>query len=406
MNNDKNIYFDYQATTPVDPRVLDKMLPFFKDVYGNPHSRNHPFGWEAEETVEIARENVSKIIGANPKEIIFTSGATESNNLAIKGLAEFYGDKKNHVVTCVTEHKCVLESCRYLSEKKGFDVTYLPVKPDGLIDLEELDKSIKENTMLVSIMGVHNEIGVIQPLEEIGKICRKRGVFFHTDCAQAIGKIDLNVDKLNIDLMSISGHKIYAPKGVGALYVRRKPRVRISALMSGGGQERGMRSGTLSPALCVGLGEACRIYLNEMKTENEKIKKLRNMFLDGIRKHCSDIYLNGSETHRVPGNLNLSFAYIEGESLMMGIKNLAVSSGSACTSASLEPSYVLKALGVQEELAHTSLRIGIGRFTTEDEIKIAVEKIVNEVKRLRSLSPLWEMDQDGVDLSKIKWAAH
>ena len=273
MNNDKNIYFDYQATTPVDPRVLDKMLPFFKDVYGNPHSRNHPFGWEAEETVEIARENVSKIIGANPKEIIFTSGATESNNLAIKGLAEFYGDKKNHVVTCVTEHKCVLESCRYLSEKKGFDVTYLPVKPDGLIDLEELDKSIKENTMLVSIMGVHNEIGVIQPLEEIGKICRKRGVFFHTDCAQAIGKIDLNVDKLNIDLMSISGHKIYAPKGVGALYVRRKPRVRISALMSGGGQERGMRSGTLSPALCVGLGEACRIYLNEMKTENEKIKK-------------------------------------------------------------------------------------------------------------------------------------
>jgi cysteine desulfurase len=406
MNNDKNIYFDYQATTPVDPRVLDKMLPFFKDVYGNPHSRNHPFGWEAEETVEIARENVSKIIGANPKEIIFTSGATESNNLAIKGLAEFYGDKKNHVVTCVTEHKCVLESCRYLSEKKGFDVTYLPVKPDGLIDLEELDKSIKENTMLVSIMGVHNEIGVIQPLEEIGKICRKRGVFFHTDCAQAIGKIDLNVDKLNIDLMSISGHKIYAPKGVGALYVRRKPRVRISALMSGGGQERGMRSGTLSPALCVGLGEACRIYLNEMKTENEKIKKLRNMFLDGIRKHCSDIYLNGSETHRVPGNLNLSFAYIEGESLMMGIKNLAVSSGSACTSASLEPSYVLKALGVQEELAHTSLRIGIGRFTTEDEIKIAVEKIVNEVKRLRSLSPLWEMAQDGVDLSKIKWAAH
>ncbi len=405
MNN-KNIYFDYQATTPVDPRVLDKMLPFFKDVYGNPHSRNHPFGWEAEETVEIARENVSKIIGANPKEIIFTSGATESNNLAIKGLAEFYGDKKNHVVTCVTEHKCVLESCRYLSEKKGFDVTYLPVKPDGLIDLKELDKSIKENTMLVSIMGVHNEIGVIQPLEEIGKICRKHGVFFHTDCAQAIGKIDLDVDKLNIDLMSISGHKIYAPKGVGALYVRRKPRVRISALMSGGGQERGMRSGTLSPALCVGLGEACRIYLDEMKTENEKITKLRNMFLDGIRKHCSDIYLNGSETNRVPGNLNLSFAYIEGESLMMGIKNLAVSSGSACTSASLEPSYVLKALGVQEELAHTSLRIGIGRFTTEDEIKIAVEKIVNEVKRLRSLSPLWEMAQDGVDLSKIKWAAH
>jgi cysteine desulfurase len=406
MKNINNIYFDYQATTPVDPRVLEKMLPYFSDIYGNPHSRNHSYGWFAEEAVEMARENVAKIIGANPKEIIFTSGATESNNLAIKGLAEFYGDKKDHIITCVTEHKCVLESCRYLSEKKDFKITYLPVKPDGLIDLNELESHITEKTLMVSIMGVHNEIGVIQPLKEIGKICRDKGVFFHSDCAQAIGKIELDVEEMNLDLMSISGHKIYAPKGVGALYIRRKPRVRISAIMSGGGQERGMRSGTLSPALCVGLGEACNIYLKEMKKENEKITKLKDRLLNGIRNSCSDIYLNGSEIHRVPGNLNLSFAYIEGESLMMGIKNLAVSSGSACTSASLEPSYVLKALGVEEELAHTSLRIGLGRFTTEKDVDSAVKQIVSEVKRLRSLSPLWEMAQEGVDLSKIKWASH
>ena len=299
-----------------------------------------------------------------------------------------------------------MESCRYLSEKKGFKITYLPVKPDGLIDLNELESHITKKTLMVSIMGVHNEIGVIQPLKEIGKICRDKGVFFHSDCAQAIGKIELDVEEMNLDLMSISGHKIYAPKGVGALYIRRKPRVRISAIMSGGGQERGMRSGTLSPALCVGLGEACNIYLKEMKKENEKITKLKDRLLNGIRNSCSDIYLNGSEIHRVPGNLNLSFAYIEGESLMMGIKNLAVSSGSACTSASLEPSYVLKALGVEEELAHTSLRIGLGRFTTEKDVDSAVKQIVSEVKRLRSLSPLWEMAQEGVDLSKIKWASH
>ncbi|MBD23042.1 MAG: IscS subfamily cysteine desulfurase [Alphaproteobacteria bacterium] len=402
----KNIYFDYQATTPVDPRVIKKMLPYFGEIYGNPHSRNHSYGWEAEEAVEIARENVASIINANPKEIIFTSGATESNNLAIKGLADFYGDKKNHIITCITEHKCVLESCRFLSEKKDFDVTYLPVMSDGLIDLSELKKAITPKTLLVSIMGVHNEIGVIQPLKEIGEICRKNDVFFHTDCAQAVGKIDLDVNDMNIDLMSISGHKMYGPKGVGALYVRRKPRVRISAMMSGGGQERGMRSGTLSPALCVGLGEACKIYSEEMSSENKKLIKLKNLLLDGIRSKCDEIYLNGSEKERVPGNLNLSFAYIEGESLMMGIKNLAVSSGSACTSASLEPSYVLKALGVEEELAHTSLRIGLGRFTTEDDVKKAVKKIVNEVKRLRALSPLWEMAQDGVDLTKINWAAH
>ena len=399
------IYLDYQATTPVDKRVIDKMLPYFGEIYGNPHSRNHSFGWEAEQAVEVARENVANIIGANPKEIIFTSGATESNNLAIKGLADFYGDKKNHIITCVTEHKCVLESCRLLSEK-GFEVTYLQVNKDGLIDLKDLESKINEKTLLVSIMGVHNEIGVIQPLKEIGDICRKNSVFFHTDCAQAIGKIKINVDEMNIDLLSISGHKIYAPKGVGALYVRRKPRVRISAMMSGGGQERGMRSGTLSPALCVGLGEACKICADEIDEESKRITKLKNILLEGIQGECDDIFINGSETDRVPGNINLSFAYVEGESLMMGIKNLAVSSGSACTSASLEPSYVLKALGVSEELAHTSLRIGIGRYTSEKDVRDAVKVIVNEVKRLRSLSPLWEMAQEGVDISKIKWASH
>ena len=405
MNNINNIYLDYQATTPVDKRVIDKMLPYFGEIYGNPHSRNHSFGWEAEQAVEVARENVANIIGANPKEIIFTSGATESNNLAIKGLADFYGDKKNHIITCVTEHKCVLESCRLLSER-GFEVTYLQVNKDGLIDLRDLESKINEKTLLVSIMGVHNEIGVIQPLKEIGDICRKNGVFFHTDCAQAIGKIKINVDEMNIDLLSISGHKIYAPKGVGALYVRRKPRVRISAMMSGGGQERGMRSGTLSPALCVGLGEACKICADEIDEESKRITKLKNILLEGIQGECDDIFINGSETDRVPGNINLSFAYVEGESLMMGIKNLAVSSGSACTSASLEPSYVLKALGVSEELAHTSLRIGIGRYTSEKDVRDAVKVIVNEVKRLRSLSPLWEMAQEGVDISKIKWASH
>ena len=405
MNIINNIYLDYQATTPVDKRVIDKMIPYFGEIYGNPHSRNHSFGWEAEQAVEVARENVASIIGANPKEIIFTSGATESNNLAIKGLADFYADKKNHIITCVTEHKCVLESCRLLSER-GFEVTYLQVNKDGLIDIKDLESKINDKTLLVSIMGVHNEIGVIQPLKEIGEICRKNSVFFHTDCAQAIGKIKIDVNEMNIDLLSISGHKIYAPKGVGALYVRRKPRVRITAMMSGGGQERGMRSGTLSPALCVGLGEACRICADEIDEESKRITKLKNIFLEGIQGECTDIFINGSEKNRVPGNINLSFAYVEGESLMMGIKNLAVSSGSACTSASLEPSYVLKALGVSEELAHTSLRIGIGRYTSEKDIRNAVKVIVNEVKRLRTLSPLWEMAQEGVDISKIKWASH
>ena len=406
MKISKNIYLDYQATTPLDPRVLKKMIPYFNERFGNPHSRNHSFGWEAEEATEIAREHVAKIINASPKEIVFTSGATESNNLAIKGVAEFYGDKKNHIITCVTEHKCVLESCRDLNENHGFEVTYLPVKQDGLVDIDLLKKSIKSNTLLVSIMGVHNEIGVIQPLAEIGSICRESNVFFHTDCAQAIGKIELDVNKMNIDMMSISGHKIYGPKGIGAMYVRRKPRVRIKSMMSGGGQERGMRSGTLSPALCAGLGEACKICFEEMKSENKKLIKLRDRFYAGITKECKDVYLNGSEKERIPGNLNISFAYVEGESLMMGIKDLAVSSGSACTSASLEPSYVLRALGVEEELAHTSLRIGIGRFTSEKEIDKAVNDIVKEVTRLRSLSPLWEMAQEGIDISKIEWAEH
>lgn len=406
MKISKNIYLDYQATTPLDPRVLEKMIPYFNERFGNPHSRNHSFGWEAEEATEVAREHVARIINASPKEIVFTSGATESNNLAIKGVAEFYGDKKNHIITCVTEHKCVLESCRDLNENHGFEVTYLPVKQDGLVDIDLLKKSIKSNTLLVSIMGVHNEIGVIQPLAEIGSICRESNVFFHTDCAQAIGKIELDVNKMNIDMMSISGHKIYGPKGIGAMYVRRKPRVRIKSMMSGGGQERGMRSGTLSPALCAGLGEACKICFEEMKSENKKLIKLRDRFYAGITKECKDVYLNGSEKERIPGNLNISFAYVEGESLMMGIKDLAVSSGSACTSASLEPSYVLRALGVEEELAHTSLRIGIGRFTSEKEIDKAVNDIVKEVTRLRSLSPLWEMAQEGIDISKIEWAEH
>tara|TARA_B100000989_G_C19477310_1_gene443513 strand:+ start:86 stop:1306 length:1221 start_codon:yes stop_codon:yes gene_type:complete len=406
MKISKNIYLDYQATTPLDPRVLEKMIPYFNERFGNPHSRNHSFGWEAEEATEIAREHVAKIINASPKEVVFTSGATESNNLAIKGIADFYGDKKNHIITCVTEHKCVLESCRFLNENENFEVTYLPVRQDGLIDIKELKKSIKENTLLISIMGVHNEIGVIQPLKEIGQLCRTNNIFFHTDCAQAIGKIKLDVDEMNIDAMSISGHKIYGPKGIGALYVRRKPRVRIKAMMSGGGQERGMRSGTLSPALCVGLGEACRICYEEMDKENSRLITLKNRFYDGITSKCKDVYLNGSSEFRIPGNLNISFAYVEGESLMMGIKDLAVSSGSACTSASLEPSYVLRALGVEEELAHTSLRIGIGRFTTEKEIDKSVNDIVNEVNRLRSLSPLWEMAQEGIDISKIEWAEH
>lgn len=401
----KPIYLDYQATTPTDPRVVEAMLPYFTEKFGNPHSRNHSFGWEAEDAVEVARAQVAKIIGASAKEIIFTSGATESNNLALKGVMKFYGKKKPHLITVVTEHKCVLDSARHL-EQEGYKVTYLGVKENGLIDLEELKAAITDETALVSVMGVNNEIGVIQPLKEIGTICRERKVFFHTDCAQAVGKIDLDVEDMNIDLMSISGHKIYGPKGIGALFVRRRPRVRVIAQITGGGQERGMRSGTLPTPLIVGLGKACDILSNEMAEENARIAELRDYTLQRFRDRLADIYLNGDEKERVCGNLNVSFAYVEGESLLMDIKNIAVSSGSACTSASLEPSYVLRALGVDEELAHTSLRIGIGSYTTKEELDTAVDAICTAVERLREMSPLWEMAQEGIDLKSIEWAEH
>lgn len=401
----KPVYLDYQATTPMDPRVLDAMMPFFIEKFGNPHSRNHHFGWEAEEAVETARKQVADLIGADEREIVFTSGATESNNLAIAGVAHFYKDQKNHIVTVVTEHKCVLDTCRHL-EQEGFTVTYLPVKTDGLVDLAALDSAITDKTVLVSVMAANNEIGVIQPLAEIGALCRKKGAFFHTDCAQAFGKIPLDVDAMKIDLMSISGHKIYGPKGIGGLYVRRKPRVRLQALIHGGGQERGMRSGTLPTPLCVGLGKAAEIARLEMASENARLTTLRDRFLKTVHAKLPEVFLNGDLSNRLPGNLNLSFAYVEGEGLMMGIKDLCVSSGSACTSASLEPSYVLRALGVEEELAHTSLRIGFGRFTTEAEVDYAADRIVQAVSKLRSMSPLWEMAQEGIDIKSIQWAAH
>jgi cysteine desulfurase len=403
--NDQPIYLDYQATTPMDPRVLEAMMPYFTHQFGNPHSRSHSYGWEAEEGVEKARGQVAKLIGADEKEVIFTSGATESNNLAIRGVAEFYKDRKNHIVTTVTEHKCVLDTCRHL-EQSGFEVTYLPVQKNGLIDLDALRAAVTDKTVVVSVMAVNNEIGVIQPLAEIGKICREKKAFFHTDAAQAVGKIPLDVEAMNIDLMSISGHKIYGPKGIGALYVRRKPRVRLVPLIVGGGQERGFRSGTLPTPLCVGLGEAAEIAMNEMEGEAKRLAKLQARMLKGLQDRLPEIFINGDLEHRIPGNLNISFAYVEGESLMMGIKNLAVSSGSACTSASLEPSYVLRALGVEEELAHTSLRIGLGRFTTEHEVDTAVDELVRHVKKLREMSPLWEMAQEGIDIKSIEWAAH
>ena len=403
--NDQPIYLDYQATTPMDPRVLEAMMPYFTHKFGNPHSRSHSYGWEAEEGVEKARGQLAKLIGADDKEVIFTSGATESNNLAIRGVAEFYKDRKNHIVTTVTEHKCVLDTCRHL-EQNGFEVTYLPVQKNGLIDLDQLRAAITDKTVVVSIMAVNNEIGVIQPLEEIGKICREKKTFFHTDAAQAAGKIPLDVEVMNIDLMSISGHKIYGPKGIGALYVRRKPRVRLVPLIVGGGQERGFRSGTLPTPLCVGLGEAAEICMNEMGDEAKRLKKLQERMLKGLNAKLSDLIINGDLEHRIPGNLNISFAYVEGESLMMGIKNLSVSSGSACTSASLEPSYVLRALGVEEEMAHTSLRNGLGRFTTEHEVDTAVDELTRHVTKLREMSPLWEMAQEGIDIKSIEWAAH
>ena len=401
----KQVYLDYQATTPCDPRVVDKMLPYFTQHFGNPHSRNHSYGWKAEEAIEHARAQIADLINADPREIIFTSGATESNNIAIKGVADFHKSKKNHIITCVTEHKCVLDSCRHL-EERGFHVTYLPVQANGLIDLNLLKGAIMDQTMMVSIMMVNNEIGVIQPVAEIGKICRESGVYFHTDAAQAVGKLPIDVEAMNIDLLSISGHKIYGPKGIGALFVRRKPRVRLNAIITGGGLERGMRSGTLPTPLCIGLGEACAIAKAEMQAENQRIKNLFDRLYRGLSENLEEIYVNGDFDQRLPGNLNISFAYVEGEGLMMGIKDLAVSSGSACTSASLEPSYVLRALGVEEELAHTSLRLGIGRFTTEAEVDQAIASITTAVNKLRAMSPLWDMAQEGIDIKSIQWAAH
>src|SRR5579862_5006632 len=397
------VYMDNHATTPMDPRVLEEMLPFFMEKFGNAASRNHSFGWAGEEGVETARERVAKLIGATPKEIIFTSGATESDNLAIKGVAEMYREKGNHIITAVTEHKAVLDTCKRL-EKYGYRVTYMAVQKDGLIDLEELKRVMDDKTILVTIMAANNEIGVVQPVAEIGKLCHERGVIFHTDATQAVGKVPVDVIKQNIDLASISAHKMYGPKGVGALYVRRKnPRVQISAIIDGGGHERGMRSGTLNVPGIVGLGKACAIASEEMSREAVKLAGLRDRLRDRIMSRLDETYINGTMDHRLPGNLNISFAYVEGESLLMGINDIAVSSGSACTSATLEPSYVLKALGVGEDLAHTSIRFGLGRFNTEEEVDYVANRVVETVQRLRELSPLYEMAKEGVDVSKMTW---
>ncbi|CAL0331748.1 unnamed protein product [Lupinus luteus] len=399
------LYLDVQATAPVDPRVLDAMLPFYISRYGNPHSRTHFYGWESDNAVEHARAQVASLIGASPKEIVFTSGATESNNISIKGVLHFYKDKKKHVITTQTEHKCVLDSCRYL-QQEGFDVTYLPVESDGLVNLEKLRAAIRPDTGLVSVMAVNNEIGVVQPLEEIGKICKEFNVPFHTDAAQALGKIPIDVEKWNVSLMSLSGHKVYGPKGVGALYMRRRPRIRVEPQMNGGGQERGIRSGTVPTPLVVGMGAACEVSMKEMEYDEKRISALQERLLNGIREKLDGVVVNGSMERRYAGNLNLSFAYVEGESLLMGLKEVAVSSGSACTSASLEPSYVLRALGVEEDMAHTSIRFGIGRFTTEAEIDRAIELTVNQVEKLREMSPLYEMVKEGIDISKIQWSQH
>ena len=404
----KPVYLDYQSTTPIDPRVIAVITKSLQEDYGNPHSRTHSFGWKAEEVIENARNQVAEVIKADSREIFFTSGATESNNIAIKGVAKFYESQKKHIITVATEHKCVINSCRDL-EQEGFRVTFLPVKNDGLIDITTLKEAICEDTVLISVMAINNEIGTIQPLAEIGKLCKEKNIFFHTDAAQAFGKIPLDVEALNIDLMSISAHKIYGPKGVGALYIRRKPRVRIRPLFSGGGQERGIRSGTAPTSIIAGFGEASRIANLEMTKDYEHIKKLSHKFFNGIMEEKS-IYLNGpaleKENERYIGNINLSFAGIEGESMIMAIKDLAVSSGSACTSSSLEPSYVLHSLGVAEELSHTSIRFGIGRFTTEEEVDFAINLVRSKIQKLRELSPLWEMMQEGVDLKSIEWKSH
>ncbi|XP_067856341.1 cysteine desulfurase, mitochondrial [Heptranchias perlo] len=404
-NELRPLYLDFQATTPMDPRVLDAMLPYLVNSFGNPHSRTHAYGWESEAAVEKARKQIADLIGADYREIIFTSGATESNNIAIKGVARFYKAKKKHVITTQTEHKCVLDSCRAL-ETEGFQVTYLPVKSNGLIDLKELEKAIRPDTSLVSIMTVNNEIGVKQPVDDIGCLCQANKVFFHTDAAQAVGKIPIDVNKMKIDLMSISGHKIYGPKGVGAFYIRRRPRVRVEAVQSGGGQERGLRSGTVPTPLVVGLGAACEIAQQEMELDLKHVSSLANRLVTKIMNGIPDVVLNGDPEQRYSGCINLSFAYVEGESLLMALKDVALSSGSACTSASLEPSYVLRAIGADEDLAHSSIRFGIGRFTTEEEVDYTAQKCIQHVQRLREMSPLWEMVQEGIDLKNIKWSQH
>ncbi len=398
------IYLDYSATNPCDPRVVDAMIPWLREHFGNPASRSHAWGWEAEAAVEKAREQVAQLIGADPREIVWTSGATESNNLALKGAAHFYKGKGKHIITLKTEHKAVLDTCREL-ERQGFEVTYMDVQADGLLDLDAFKAAIRPDTILASVMFVNNEIGVIQDVAAIGAICREKGVIFHVDAAQATGRVDVDLASLPVDLMSLTSHKTYGPKGIGALFVRRKPRVRIEAQIHGGGHERGMRSGTLPTHQIVGMGEAYRIAREEMHAENERIRALQQRLLNGL-KDVEEVFLNGHPERRVPHNLNMSFNFVEGESLIMGIKGVAVSSGSACTSASLEPSYVLRALGRSDELAHSSLRMTIGRFTTAEEIDYAVATLQDRVAKLRELSPLWEMYKDGVDLSTIQWAAH
>jgi len=398
------IYLDYSATTPVDPRVAQAMIPWLTEHFGNPASRSHAYGWEAEEAVENARAEVAKLVNCDPKEIVWTSGATESNNLALKGAANFYKGKGRHLITMKTEHKAVLDTMRDL-ERVGFEVTYLDPEPDGLLDLGKFQAALRPDTSVVSIMFVNNEIGVVQPIEQIGEITRAKGIIFHVDAAQATGKVEIDLQKLKVDLMSFSAHKTYGPKGIGALFVRRKPRVRLEAQMHGGGHEKGFRSGTLPTHQIVGMGEAFRIAREEMKAENERIRRLRDRLLAGLQD-MEEVYVNGDLEHRVPHNLNVSFNFVEGESLIMGIKELAVSSGSACTSASLEPSYVLRALGRNDELAHSSIRFTLGRFTTEQDVDFAVKLLRERIGKLREMSPLWEMYKEGIDLNSVQWAAH
>ena len=398
------VYMDYSATTPIDPRVVDKMLPYLREQFGNAASRSHAYGWAAEEAVEWVRSEVALLVHADPREIVWTSGATESINLALKGAAHFYKDKGKHIITVKTEHKATLDTCREL-EREGYEVTYLDVLPNGMIDIEQLEKAMTPGTIIVSVMFVNNEIGVVQDIPKIGDLCRSRGVIFHVDAAQATGKVEIDLEKLKVDLMSFSAHKTYGPKGIGALFVRRKPRIRIEAQIHGGGHERGMRSGTLAVHQIVGMGEAFRIARIEMAEENKRIRALRDRLLAGL-KDIEEVYVNGDMDHRVPHNLNISFNYVEGESMLMALKDLAISSGSACTSASLEPSYVLRALGRNDELAHSSIRFTLGRFTTEEEVDFTIKLVKEKIAKLRELSPLWEMFKDGIDLSTIQWAAH